>query len=507
MRTHTTRGAAVVLALTLGLGLAACGSDDDNDSQGDSTSATGVKSINKRGLKASTDGATTTTATGETVRLGTRPDPVPGVIGIDGGFDTLTRPIKDTFEASPSSNGTQVQEAFSGETRAMQRLCVGEIDIVDSARPMTAAEYQQCRNAGLDVVQFQVAADAIVLAIKSQTDVGTDCLSTDQVKTAFQNGSTVDNWSQLGTNLDDVPFEGGGPTVENNAARFFARYLLEDPEPVNSDFRIDYFDTDDEDGTREFVTGSQRDEVEIKNLDRIQPKWERFRKELKTAWGVWAGKQAEVVEAQKEQRKGIRTGRSVAARAADDQRVARAFAERGEAITKVNFIKAKLKPIDARYQVTAAAQRRLDSTIGHVGLFSHGYYATWENQLRPFEIEIYDGDDQPNCIFPSPQTILNGEYPLSRQLLLTVSTRALQRPEVREFLTFYLANAQAAATSRGLVPLPNADIVRQQRWLADPSKRPRFGTVDGSALQEIQEDDDTTTTDTSSTPVAVKPAR
>lgn len=508
MRTLTTRGAALALALTLGLGLAACGSDDDEPATPDTTSADGATSINRDGLVPSTepDPGDTTAETGEPVRLGTTPDPVPGVIGIDGGSDTLTRPVKAAFGASPKNAGITVQEAASGETRAMQRLCVGEIDIVDAARPMTAAEYEQCRRAGLDVVQFQVAADAIVLAIKSQSDVGTDCLSTDQVKAGFQNGSAITSWSQLGSNLDDVPFAAGGPTVVNNAARFFARYLLEDPEPVNSDFRVDYVGTDDEDGTRGFVTGNPRDVLASADLASVTPTWQQLRKDLQVARGVWKGKQNEVEVSQAEQRKGIRTGRSVKDRAKDDQRVADAFAERGVAITQVHSIQAKLRPIDTSYQRAAAAQRRLDATNGHVGLFSQGYYATYENLLRPFEIEIFDGDDEPNCIFPSAQTILNGEYPLSRQLLLTVSTRALQRPEVRKFLSFYLASAQATATDRGLVPLPNADIARQQEWLTDATTLPRFGSVDGGAVQEIT-DESESEVEAPSAPAAVKPAR
>ena len=40
------------------------------------------------------------------------------------------------------------------------------------------------------------------------------------------------------------------------------------------------------------------------------------------------------------------------------------------------------------------------------------YYELFEDQLRPFEITLPDG--QRNCVFPSQRTITSGEYPLAR---------------------------------------------------------------------------------------------
>ena len=506
MRTVTSlprRGAAVALALSLGLGLAACGQSDDTADTSAAANDGGVPSINKAGLEPS--GAVPTAAGGaSSTGRGIRVDAVAGVVNVDGGFDTLTAETRRAY--SETGSGTTVTGAVSGETRAFQRLCVGEIDIADSSRPITADEYEQCRLNGLDVVQFQVAADAVVLAIKAQTDVGADCLSTDQVKAGFQAGSTIDNWNQLGDNLDDVPFNAGGPTVEFNAARFFGRYVLENPEPVNSDFRVDYLATEDEDQTRNFVTGFESDENKIKVLGEIEPQYLDLREQLKKAWGYWATANDEVIEAVKQQRKGIRDERTPAARAKDDERVARAYTARSTEIVKINALKAQLKPIDERYQVADRSRRRLNSLIGHVGLFSQGFYSTYENRLRPFEIEIYDGDDEPNCIFPSPQTILNGEYPLSRQLLLTVTTRSLQRPEVQEFLKYYLDNSQVQAAAVGAVPMPNKDVERQIAWLNGDVETPKFGLVDGR-FRELQDEDEVVAEEPPAAPPVQNPAR
>lgn len=492
------RIAATTIVLTLGLGLAAC-ADNGSDAER-AANANGVRSINKAGLEPTA--TTPETSTEPVARLGERKELTPGVVDVDGGFDTLTTPARAGF--ANERGGITVTEDSSGETRAFQRLCVGDIDIADSTRPITAEEYAQCRANGLDVVQFQVAADAIVLAIRSQTDVGTDCLSTDQVKAGFRAGSEITNWSQLGPNLDNVKFEAGGPTVERNAARFFGRYVLDNPEPVNSDFRVDYKATEDEDQTRFFVTGSDEDRERARELRYVKPVWVQYRAELKTAWGYWGEAKAEVVEAQRQQRLGIKDRRSPATRAAEDARVTRAFEALGVQITSVNAVKAKLKPVNTEYQALVRLARQVQDEYGHVGLFSHGYYATYEDRLRPFEIEISDGDDQPNCIFPSPQTILNGQYPLSRQLLLTVTRRSLQRPEVRAFLVNYLEHSQEYAEQEGVIALPNKDVLRQVNWIRD-NKIPRFAVVDGQ-FREITETEELTQEPAPAAP-AQNPAR
>ncbi|MFB9312862.1 PstS family phosphate ABC transporter substrate-binding protein [Nocardioides plantarum] len=492
-RSHHARGRLAVsaaLSLALALGVAGCGSDSTDRTDAGSS---GVPSLNRAGLEPSdetTDGAGTTAddATDDTVgvRLGDRADPVPGVVEVDGGLDSLTGPARRGFAGTGS--GTTVEQQTSGETRGFQRLCIGEVDIVDSARPLTADEYEQCRRNGLDVMQFQVAADAVVLAIKAQTDVGTDCLSTDQIRAGFRNGSAIDNWSQLGSNLDDVEFRAGGPTVEFAPARFFGRYVLGDPEPINSDFRVGYQDTDSEDQTRKFVTGTTQDDLQANLLRTIEPQYVELRRQVAESQGYYDKAQAEVLESVKQQKRGVADKRSPADRAKDDARVTTAYAARGRMIRKLNARKAALVPVARRFKVADAARDRLDDTLGHVGLFSHGYYTTYENELRPFEIEISDGDDQPNCIFPSPQTILNGQYPLSRQLLLTVSTRSLGRPEVQKFLTYYLKRSQSLADKAGVVPLPDANVAQQVAWLQGKEKAPEFGVVDGRFRQLTEED-------------------
>jgi ABC-type phosphate transport system substrate-binding protein len=65
-----------------------------------------------------------------------------------------------------------------------------------------------------------------------------------------------------------------------------------------------------------------------------------------------------------------------------------------------------------------------------------------------------------HCVFPSPETITSGAYPLARQLRITVSREGLRRGEIRTFLDTYLRNAQRLAKKVDLVPLSDGQVTR-----------------------------------------------
>jgi len=389
--------------------------------------------------------------------LPTRPA---GVIDIDGNTDeSLTGTEVVKFRDTGASSVLNI--ANNGEDRAFQRLCAGEIDLVDSTRPISRAEWDACRSVGLDVVQFQIASDAVVVAIKSETDVGGDCLSTDQVQDIYRAGSPVTNWSQVG--LDDVPLKVGGPDPANESFRFFGRTVLDAPDPGLTNFRSDYRVFDSDQGTRTFVVGDPKAErLARKYADRARRR-DLVKSQLVTAWQVWSDAHAEVVLAVAEQQKGIRDKRTPAARARDDARVAAAYAAQGRAITKVHALQVKYASVKHRFVIARDARRVTEETRGHVAYFRFSYYELFEDQLRPFEITIPTGDR--NCIFPSQRTITNGQYPLSRQLLITTTTRSLGRTEVSDFLLDYLRRARQQAIKARLVALPESIIITQKRWL------------------------------------------
>jgi phosphate transport system substrate-binding protein len=85
-----------------------------------------------------------------------------------------------------------------------------------------------------------------------------------------------------------------------------------------------------------------------------------------------------------------------------------------------------------------------------LGFFGFAYFV--ENQQR---LKLVSIDNGTAAVAPSMETIRDGTYqPLSRPIFIYISTAAAPRPEVGEFVKFYLDNAATLVPEVGYVPLP-----------------------------------------------------
>jgi phosphate transport system substrate-binding protein len=91
--------------------------------------------------------------------------------------------------------------------------------------------------------------------------------------------------------------------------------------------------------------------------------------------------------------------------------------------------------------------------IGGLGYFGYAYYEANQGKLKAVPIVAKTGAP---AVEPSPETVMNGTYqPLSRPLFIYVNaTAAAFKPEVKEFINFYLANVPQLAKEVKYVPLP-----------------------------------------------------
>lgn len=88
-----------------------------------------------------------------------------------------------------------------------------------------------------------------------------------------------------------------------------------------------------------------------------------------------------------------------------------------------------------------------------LGYFGYAYYDQNRDKLKVVGIDAGKG-----AVEPTPETIGNGTYlPLSRPLFIYVSTKAMARKEVKEFVNFILQTAPTVMGEVGYVPLSAAD--------------------------------------------------
>jgi phosphate transport system substrate-binding protein len=83
-----------------------------------------------------------------------------------------------------------------------------------------------------------------------------------------------------------------------------------------------------------------------------------------------------------------------------------------------------------------------------LGYFGYAYYAENKGKLKAVQVDRGKG-----CVAPEEKTIADMSYPISRQIFIYPSKKALARPEVRAFVTYYLTNGAQFAQQAGYTAL------------------------------------------------------
>ncbi len=91
---------------------------------------------------------------------------------------------------------------------------------------------------------------------------------------------------------------------------------------------------------------------------------------------------------------------------------------------------------------------------GALGYFGFAYYVENKDKLKAVPIVNKAG----KAVEPSMDNVINGSYePLSRPIFIYVNVKSAEKPEVREFVEFYLKHGGKLATEVKYVPLTDAD--------------------------------------------------
>ena len=89
--------------------------------------------------------------------------------------------------------------------------------------------------------------------------------------------------------------------------------------------------------------------------------------------------------------------------------------------------------------------------VNALGYFGLAYYVENKDKLKAAPI-VDKGSSK--AVSPSLETVMDGTYqPLARPIFIYVSDKGMQRPEVREFIHFYLKSAPELVKEVGYVPL------------------------------------------------------
>jgi phosphate transport system substrate-binding protein len=111
--------------------------------------------------------------------------------------------------------------------------------------------------------------------------------------------------------------------------------------------------------------------------------------------------------------------------------------------------------------------------VNAIGYFGYAYYA--ENQAKLKALPIAEKAGKP-AVGPSEQAVIGGTYqPLSRPIFIYVNAKSLAKPEVKEFVEFYMKEGARIAKEVKYVPLPAKAYTMNLDHVAKGKKGTVFG--------------------------------
>lgn len=120
---------------------------------------------------------------------------------------------------------------------------------------------------------------------------------------------------------------------------------------------------------------------------------------------------------------------------------------------------------------------------GGMAYFGLAYYE--ENQSRLHAVAIDNGNGP---VAPSQATVRNGTYaPLSRPIFIYVNAASLRRPQVQQFVQYYINNAATISERVGYVALPQAAYATYLQRAQRRQVGTAFGgrAVIGASIEEV----------------------
>jgi phosphate transport system substrate-binding protein len=111
--------------------------------------------------------------------------------------------------------------------------------------------------------------------------------------------------------------------------------------------------------------------------------------------------------------------------------------------------------------------------VNALGYFGYAYYSENKDKLKAVPIAAAAGQAG---VEPSLDTVISGKYkPLSRPIFIYVNAKSYERPEVQQFIDYYMKHSNALVREVKYVPLPGAAYTHNLDMLAKKQLGTKFG--------------------------------
>jgi phosphate transport system substrate-binding protein len=143
-----------------------------------------------------------------------------GKIRIDGSSTVAPFAQAAAEEFGGQNPDVNITVGTSGTGGGFEKFCADETDISDASRPIKDdEEVPICEKNNVTYREVQVASDGI--AVVTNPELKVDCLTTDQLKELWNEGSKVTKLSQIDPKLPDTELSLFGPGTDSGTFDFF----------------------------------------------------------------------------------------------------------------------------------------------------------------------------------------------------------------------------------------------------------------------------------------------
>jgi phosphate transport system substrate-binding protein len=131
-------------------------------------------------------------------------------------------PVSDTFaelfmQEHPEVNVTVDSTGSGGGFE--NHFCPGDSDINGASRPIKDEEIENCQSNGVEPVEFQIAGDALTVAVNNDAD-WVDCMTFDELSQIWR-ADGAQTWSDVRDDWPDEPLELFGPASTSGTYDWF----------------------------------------------------------------------------------------------------------------------------------------------------------------------------------------------------------------------------------------------------------------------------------------------